>query len=291
LGSTASAIELTIDGSSNITASVPPLPIPIDNSPEQRDEEMSNKQVFGISSTLSPSNPYYFAKNTNVSASSINATSSSSSVSSGRRSSATPVELQSSANKASRNGGRAVPLARAASSGASFRQRSDYPANKTTNASQSTQNLTGQIAHVSSHNTPALFPLAPPPKSSKRRPATAVAIGSKPSGIAAPRTSVDSISGTFTAVSHSDHVQFATENKQRQPSFSVTSPKHSDMIRKYFKTKNGKRHHAFPSKRAPYPRSYDSTAIDQYVSVSSVSLSIPVDENRMRKRSDERANS
>lgn len=238
LGQKASAIELTIDN-----PSLPSLPPP----DTQSDANMSNlHNVYGIPgapATLWPADTYYFAKNTNVQTSNNPASSSSSSLSSGRRSSATPAEMQLS-NSASRSG-RPIPLTRAASSGSSFRKRSsDYtsvaaPANP-------------------SQNTPALFPLSPPPKS-KRRPATAVA------SIAVPATSVESLSGTPSAGSHSDHIPVASENKQRQPSFSVTSPRHSDMIRKYFKTKNGKRHHAFPSKRAPYPRSYDSQAIDQCV--------------------------
>lgn len=39
----------------------------------------------------------------------------------------------------------------------------------------------------------------------------------------------------------------------------------STMTKPYFATKNGKRHHGFSSKRAPYPRNYERESLDQYV--------------------------
>jgi hypothetical protein len=37
------------------------------------------------------------------------------------------------------------------------------------------------------------------------------------------------------------------------------------MTKPYFVTKNGKKHHSFSSKRAPYPRNYERESLDQYV--------------------------
>ena len=37
------------------------------------------------------------------------------------------------------------------------------------------------------------------------------------------------------------------------------------MTKPYFVTKNGKKHHSFSSKRAPYPRNYERDSLDQYV--------------------------
>jgi hypothetical protein len=44
------------------------------------------------------------------------------------------------------------------------------------------------------------------------------------------------------------------------------------MTKPYFVTKNGKKHHGFSSKRAPYPRNYERQSLDQYVFPVTASL-------------------
>jgi len=101
---------------------------------------------------------------------------------------------------------------------------------------RSSHDLTRQshnpVPSTSSPATPA-----PPRTSSKRRPTTTP-------GVLPTLT-------TFTA-----------EEKRDLKSADLQA---TTMTKPYFVTKNGKKHHSFSSKRAPYPRNYERESLDQYV--------------------------
>ena len=89
------------------------------------------------------------------------------------------------------------------------------------------------VPWTSSSATPAT-----PSTSSKRRPTTS-------SGV---------------VVTHKQTNFTGTEKQDLKSALQTTT-----MTKPYFVTKNGKKHHSFSSKRAPYPRNYERESLDQYV--------------------------
>ena len=101
-----------------------------------------------------------------------------------------------------------------------------------------------------------------PGTSSRRRPSTATSSTTSPQSRDPPSlfhlaasTVLQSPAITADDINKMDSINSPPLLADSTTSISATIPK--------FVMKNGKRHHPYSSKIAPYPRSYDSTAIDQ----------------------------
>jgi len=173
-----------------------------------------------------------------------------------------------------------------------FPARTTSPTAKRPSKNQPRSSLSTESTSTSKNDTPGQTSLARAHSTSSRRPGTATTATARTTTTTKTANRRPSTAGspfTFGApveqrmVKRDPQVHSAASNdiqpaiaaaedatKSGKHSLESTISAHTNTMPR-FVIKNGKRHHPYPSSKAPYPRSYDSTVIDQSVFPPAVS--------------------
>jgi hypothetical protein len=185
----------------------------------------------GLASPFFPADPYYFAENTNPAP---------------KRPSRSKTQTSLSSDSAP-----------------------SQILSKETSLAGSKDDSTSQTSpsHARAHSTAASSSPRSDTSSFRKRPSTAASSTNSPQSRHPPslvHPALSLIDIPLPAIAADDNMD--TTNSPPLPDSTTILPPAMPK----FDIKNGKRHHPYPSKIVPYPRSYDSTAIDQSVFMLSV---------------------